>query len=153
MAVAEKESLPAQREILAVVSREAIEHKSRSQFVVLTTPVVSGEVSPEAGGAVHFRIGERFVASVVPAQAGKSAQRGAQLLLGIQANTVFRSTETASGFNVRSRGAVCQKIADRLSIAAQVGNVAIREQANSAAAIRQQTGTHFQFEVVHTRPG
>jgi hypothetical protein len=36
---------------------------------VLTMPAFSDEITAEAGGAVHLRVGERFVAPVVPAQA------------------------------------------------------------------------------------
>ena len=72
--------LPAQRVILQF---HAIHGEDRAGVIILPMPALAVKIAPDFQRAIDFGIGERFIASIGPAQPCEQAEFFGQILLHI----------------------------------------------------------------------
>ncbi len=88
-AVTQKKTLAAKREILLVIARDSVGHKRKPGAIESSSPTQAACAHSEFDGLVDFRVGIRFVPSLVPAPSPKQADPIVNRLLEICAEAVF----------------------------------------------------------------
>src|ERR1700688_5203426 len=73
-AVTQQKAIAAQRQILLVISRNAIRSKSYSRAVEFSVPALAGRSRTQLHGAVHFRVSIGLMAAFIPAPAPENTE-------------------------------------------------------------------------------
>src|ERR1700683_4745045 len=88
-AVAQHESEAAPGEVFAMVTREAVTHKSDAEGIARAVPPVTAQVTAERDGLIHFGIIPGFMLAFVPTGADKTSYTPGEFLFGVDREAVF----------------------------------------------------------------
>src|ERR1700681_3820355 len=88
-AVSEQESQPAILQILLMIGGNSVRHHHHTHLIKLAMPLPSRQIRPERCRGIHFRVGKRFVLTLIPAQPDKCPQLSRQLLFCIESEAVL----------------------------------------------------------------
>src|SRR5579863_9185604 len=102
---------------------DAVGHEDNPRAVVLSAPGFARGEGAEFESAVHFRVRERLVSSIAPAETPENANFRRDRLLKIQAETIFVAPLDSRGDDVRRGSLVIEVIVDRLAVVAHIGVV------------------------------
>src|SRR5215831_13041679 len=99
--VAEEKTQPAKLQITAVISRNAISHKSYTQPVLRTPPADSAKVAAKRRRCIDFRVRKRFVSPLIPTPAAKQTHRFSELLFDVCTESILQTALLPMGFDIR----------------------------------------------------
>src|SRR4029077_20938128 len=121
--------------------------KRRASPIVAPLPALPRFESPNLEGSIHFRICERFVAPVAPAEPPEHSDLPRKLLLEIQSESVFVAALLASSNNIRRRvsefsNAIC------LFIVSHVRMIEINQQTHHASAMHEKISARLRFKIL-----
>src|SRR5216683_1358298 len=150
--VAQQEAQATEREILLMVSRNAVRIKYQTGAVEFSMPRLAVDAGAELHCLVHFRIRERFMPALVPSPSAKHAHPVIERLLEIGAESVFDRRLQRMSRDFRLGRYPRKEIVHRLAVTSHVGVIHKTEEADNAFLVSQNNAMQLEFNIFRVRP-
>src|SRR5260370_6824217 len=119
--VADQEAQASQREVLLMVSRDAVRIKYQTGAAEFSMPRLAVDAGADLHYLVHFRVLQRFMPALVPSPSAKHAHPVVERLLEIHAETVLDCCPERVCRDIRRSRYPGKKIVHRFAITSHVG--------------------------------
>src|SRR5260370_24128075 len=119
--VAQQKAQATEREVLLMVSRDAVRIKYQTGAVEFSMPRLAVDAGADLHGLVHFRIRARFMPAFVPSPSAKHAHPVIERLFEIHAETVLDGCPERVCSDIRRSRYPGKKIVHRFAITSHVG--------------------------------